>query len=167
MDKLVQKSFNYVVYVEPKPKKRPKVYRFATVNPSEKDEKKLAQEFIKLDNIPKKPLAGQLIVYFKFYKNPPKNTPKWQYELMEKGIIRPNKSPDLDNYVKLALDALNGLLWEDDRFIIETYAGKYYTTGKPKIEIKLEYIPQLKNKKEAEAFIEKLENQNLETFLNT
>ena len=57
---------------------------------------------------------------------------------MEKAILRPNKSPDLDNYVKLILDSLNGILWEDDRYIIEINSAKYYTTDQEKIEIKMQ-----------------------------
>ncbi len=57
---------------------------------------------------------------------------------MEQAILRPNKSPDLDNYVKLILDSLNGILWEDDRYIIEINSAKYYTTDQEKIEIKMQ-----------------------------
>ncbi len=69
-------SFEFTVYTSPRPKKRPKVYRWSTVNPSEKDEKLLAGKIKSLSNCPKKPLAGQISVDFKFYINPPKSTPK-------------------------------------------------------------------------------------------
>ena len=131
-------SFEFTVYTSPRPKKRPKVYRWSTVNPSEKDEKLLAGKIKSLSNCPKKPLAGQISVDFKFYINPPKSTPKWQLPIMEQAILRPNKSPDLDNYVKLILDSLNGILWEDDRYIIEINSAKYYTTDQEKIEIKMQ-----------------------------
>ena len=65
---------------------------------------------------------------------------------MDKGYIRPNKTPDLDNYTKLALDALNDILWEDDRYIIEIHATKYYSTTQPRLDITLDTIPEIKLK---------------------
>jgi Holliday junction resolvase RusA-like endonuclease len=38
----------------------------------------------------------------------------------------------------LILDSLNGILWEDDRYIIEINSAKYYTTDQEKIEIKMQ-----------------------------
>ena len=139
-------SYAFTLYVDPKPKKRPKVYRFATVNPSQKDEKIAAEEFEKQINKPENPLNGQITVWLTFFIRPPKNTPKWQLPLMEEKQIRPNKSPDLDNYVKLILDALNGKLWEDDRYIVEMHSVKYYTTNTPKIEIVVKDAPQITHK---------------------
>ena len=46
-------SFEFTVYTSPRPKKRPKVYRWSTVNPSEKDEKLLAGKIKSLSNCPK------------------------------------------------------------------------------------------------------------------
>ena len=142
------KIYKFTIPVEPKPKKRPKVYRWSTVNPSQKDEELVAQCFSQLEGIPNKPLSGQIRVQVKFFKNPPKNTPKWQLPLMDQGIIRPAKSPDLDNYVKLILDALNGILWVDDRYIVEMHSGKFYTLTQPHIELVIDQlpIPNRKNK---------------------
>ena len=125
---------HFSIPISPKPKKRPKVYRWATVNPSKKDEEELASYVRQLDNCPKAPLSGQLRVILKFYVSPPKATPKWKLPYMDKGYIRPNKTPDLDNYTKLALDALNDILWEDDRYIIEIHATKYYSTTQPRLK---------------------------------
>ena len=69
---------------------------------------------------------------------------------MDAGIIRPNTSPDLDNYVKLLLDALNGLIWEDDRYIIEMHSAKYFTTGEPKLELFVEQHDIPSKRKEME-----------------
>jgi len=134
-------TFSFVIHTEPRPKKRPKVYRWATVNPSKKDEEDVRILFKKIKTKPKKPLSQQIRVQFKFYVTPPKSTPQWKYEYIENGYLRPNKSPDLDNYVKLILDALNGLLWEDDRFIVEIHSGKYYTLDRPRTEIFVSELP--------------------------
>jgi len=157
-------SYSYVIETEPKPKKRPKVYRWSTVNPSAEDEKKVAVLFAKLENKPSVPLNGQVRAGFKFYKSPPKATPKWKLPLMEKGVLRPNKSPDLDNYVKLILDSLNGLLWEDDRFIVETHASKFYTTGHPRTEIYVDELPTPNRKNANVIFDEYGKNQSVNEF---
>ncbi|MHA2274820.1 MAG: RusA family crossover junction endodeoxyribonuclease [Candidatus Kariarchaeaceae archaeon] len=137
----MEKIYKFIIPVDPKAKKRPKVYRWSTVNPSQNDEEVIASLFNQLEGQPDKPLNGQIRVQAKFFKNPPKNTPKWQLPLMEQGVFRPAKSPDLDNYVKLILDALNGLLWEDDRYIVEMHSGKFYTTNQPRIELVVNQLP--------------------------
>lgn len=153
------------VDIEPQTKKRPKVYRWSTVNPSKQDEEELAKLVRKHPNCPKVPLSEQIRIKLKFYKKAPKNTPKWKYDLMEKGLIRPNINPDLDNYVKLVLDALNGILWEDDRMIVEFHSGKYYSIDRPRIEIMFDEVPQINLKKDAEN-IKKYKSEDLDEFFN-
>ena len=50
----------------------------------------------------------------------------------------PTVKPDLDNYIKLTLDSLNGYLFYDDAQIIELVIGKYY--GTPRIDITIEEV---------------------------
>lgn len=47
--------------------------------------------------------------------------------------------PDLDNYVKAVLDALNEVVWDDDGQVAELYATKRYETGdmSPRIVVKI------------------------------
>lgn len=45
------------------------------------------------------------------------------------GDIRPDKKPDIDNVLKVVLDALNGLAYDDDKQVIEAICRKYYTDG--------------------------------------
>ena len=45
------------------------------------------------------------------------------------GHIRPDKKPDIDNVLKVVLDALNGLAYDDDKQVIEAICRKYYTDG--------------------------------------
>lgn len=44
----------------------------------------------------------------------------------EEGRKQPTSRPDLDNTVKLALDALNGIAWADDSAIVSLEAVKRY-----------------------------------------
>jgi len=71
-----------------------------------------------------------LKVNLAFYINkPPSVSKKRKY---------PITRPDIDNYTKLVLDALNRYLFEDDSQIVELHATKAY--GQPRIEIDVEEI---------------------------
>lgn len=48
------------------------------------------------------------------------------------------KKPDIDNYVKLVCDALNGIAWEDDNEVAEVYAIKRYSNN-PRTEVSIYY----------------------------
>jgi len=53
-----------------------------------------------------------------------------------KKVLLPVKRPDLDNYGKLLLDALNKYAWQDDSQIIDLHLRKRFGTP-PHIEIKI------------------------------
>lgn len=48
------------------------------------------------------------------------------------------KKPDIDNYIKLVCDALNGIAWEDDNEVAEVYATKRYSNN-PRTEVSIYY----------------------------
>ena len=45
---------------------------------------------------------------------------------------------DLDNLVKAVLDALNGVVWEDDEQIIQLTAYKNYNKSRPRVDIQVD-----------------------------
>lgn len=65
----------------------------------------------------KKPLDGELVVTLRFY--------------------RPQRSGDLDNYVKVALDSLNGVVWYDDKQIVEIHSYRYDDKARPRVEVEV------------------------------
>jgi Holliday junction resolvase RusA-like endonuclease len=70
------------------------------------------------------------------FRRLPKGTPK-------KVVRKPDmQMPDLDNIVKLASDALNGLAWEDDRQIVSIEAHKMPRTHKAadKMSVAVHYL---------------------------
>lgn len=81
---------------------------------------------------PKVPLAVSL----RFVVTRPPSVPKKR--------LLPVVKPDLDNYVKLVLDACNGYLWPDDSQVCRVTAEKTYSqspiSSPPKIELKVEAI---------------------------
>lgn len=74
-----------------------------------------------------------------FYKSPPKSTSKKRLALMENKEIRPTTRPDIDNYIKLVLDSLNGIAFKDDNQICELVSRKFYSKN-PRIEIEMSEI---------------------------
>lgn len=110
---------------EPKPKGRPKFFRrgkfAAAYTPRETRE---AEQDIKNQLILKlkeldftKPLETALYIKIVVTKLKPKSARK---------RALPTKRPDLDNYVKLVLDAMNGLVFVDDAQIVSLEAQKEY-----------------------------------------
>lgn len=72
------------------------------------------------------PIEGPLYVACDFFIEKPKSV-KRRY---------PSVAPDVDNYAKAALDALNGIVWMDDSQIVDLRLCKRYADpGKSRIEI--------------------------------
>lgn len=73
------------------------------------------------------PLDGPLKVTINFYRPIQKSLSKKERSRRLSGAHRPTVKPDVDNYVKSTLDALNGVLWADDAQIVELQAAKLYS----------------------------------------
>ena len=56
-----------------------------------------------------------------FYALPKSTSQRKELELVGQPCA---KKPDLDNVTKLVMDALNGIVWTDDRFVSEIHATK-------------------------------------------
>jgi Holliday junction resolvase RusA-like endonuclease len=48
--------------------------------------------------------------------------------------MRPLTRPDIDNYCKAPLDALNGIVWRDDSQVVELTVSKFYSS-RPRLEL--------------------------------
>ena len=71
-------------------------------------------------------LEGELEADIKAYFIPPASTSKKKKEQMLKGEIAYTHKPDLDNIVKILLDSLNGIAYDDDRQIVSLKIEKGY-----------------------------------------
>ena len=72
------------------------------------------------------PLQGALgVVVLAVFPIPKRWSKKKQQEAMA-GLLRPAVKPDFDNVAKLYCDALNGLMWEDDKQIVDGRCIKVY-----------------------------------------
>ena len=70
-----------------------------------------------------KPLRAEIEVY----KQMPKSFSKTKKQRAIAGEIRPLIKPDVDNCTKNIFDALNGIVYPDDKQIVELSVSKYYS----------------------------------------
>lgn len=76
------------------------------------------------------PLTATLYAYFAI----PKSTSKKRKRMMAAGAIYPTVKPDADNIAKIYLDALNGIIYGDDKQIVQCSIHKRYAAD-PRVEI--------------------------------
>jgi Holliday junction resolvase RusA-like endonuclease len=86
-----------------------------------------------LDQLPKgsQPTRQPISVFFTFYLIRPKSLPK--------KVIWPAKRPDLENYIKGTMDALQGLLFSDDAQVVRLEATKVFDP-RPGVSIRVEEL---------------------------
>ena len=125
-----------VFNVEPCPASRPRVSRWSTYYPKrytqfKEDMKALTSE---MDSTPSKKLISADV---EFNVKIPKSWTKKKKE--EKNRKYCDNSSDIDNYLKAILDSLNGILFVDDRQIVEVYARKRYS-DKPNIKFAMKEL---------------------------
>ncbi len=131
----------FIVKTEPVPKGRPRFIRSTgrTYTPPEtREATKILSENIsirKRGTIPK--MVGAIrygvAVYCKFYCKRPKN-------MKEGAAVLKNTRPDIDNYMKLVLDACNDAgVWEDDSMVVELHGQKWYCASdqEPQVQIQV------------------------------
>lgn len=66
----------------------------------------------------------------------PKSATKAIRASMEAGTVRPSRKPDIDNVLKIVLDALNGVAYKDDSRVVFVAARKIYG-NEPKLVIRI------------------------------
>lgn len=110
-------------------------------NPRQKYKKDLIKLFEKDFDDEIFPIQGEVSISFIFGLNPPLNikNSKSKINLILENILHPITRPDVDNYIKPILDALNGVLYIDDGQVYKVSATKKYTTDKPYLTIKVKY----------------------------
>jgi len=121
---------------EPVAKGRPRVTnRGITYTPAKtKNYETLVQELYWAKYRGKDMLQGQLTMTIDAYFQIPKSASKKKREAMLRGEDRPTKRPDLDNCIKSIADALNGIAYQDDSYIVEVIARKWWAE-QPLVEI--------------------------------
>lgn len=103
-----------------------------------KDYETLVEQYFILKYPKYRPIEGRAKVTILAYFEIPKSTTKMQKEQMLLNNISPTKKPDIDNIVKIVLDAMNKFAFKDDTQIAKLEVEKLYTDGDEKLVIKIE-----------------------------
>lgn len=82
------------------------------------------------------PITGPLKVSFTFYRPVQQSLSKTEFDKRATGDELPVVKPDVSNYLKATEDALNGVVWVDDRAITTEVIKKRYSTV-PRITLKV------------------------------
>lgn len=102
-----------------------------------KDYECLIEQYFLLKYPKFKEIVGRIKVSIIAYFQIPKSTKKCDIENMLNNSISPTKKPDIDNIVKVILDAMNKFAFKDDTQITKLEVEKKYGIEE-KIYIKIE-----------------------------
>ena len=94
-----------------------------------KDYETLVEQYFLLKYPRFKPFEGRVHVVIEANFEIPKSTKKSDRELMLEHKINPTKKPDIDNIVKIVLDAMNGIAFKDDTQITKLQVEKIYSSS--------------------------------------
>ena len=121
-------------------KERPRVnmYTGRVYTPGKtKDYEFLIQQYFKIKYPRYEMLEGRLSINIIAYLKIPKSTSKAKVEEMLENKISPTKKPDIDNIIKIVLDALNKMAFRDDSQVTKIEVEKIYGPVE-KIKVKID-----------------------------
>lgn len=133
--------YEFEVIGDIKGKERPRIntYTCTAYTPNNtKDYENLIKQYFKIKYPRYVPLENRVSVKIMAYFKIPKSTTKKDKVLIEEGKLSPTKKPDIDNIVKIILDALNKMAFKDDNQITKLEIEKFYTEDEEKVIIKIE-----------------------------
>ena len=87
----------------------------------------------------RKPLDGPISMAVYAYMPIPVSLSKRKRRMAIEGALLPVKRPDLDNFVKSALDGCNKVVFGDDSQVVLIRAAKVYSE-RPRLEIRVKVI---------------------------
>jgi Holliday junction resolvase RusA-like endonuclease len=126
---------------KPIPFKSPRVFSRRTFNPLWA-EKKQTQSIIS-EKYTNAPLTCPCYCRVVFYIQVPKSFSKKKKEQALNDQILPTTQIDVDNCSKYLLDCLKGIVFEDDRLVVDLFASKRYAnTGHTVVIVKEVQIDQ-------------------------
>lgn len=92
-----------------------------------KDYEMLIKQYFKMKYPRYEPIQSRVSVkIIASFKIPKNNITKKEKELILEGNLSPTKKPDIDNIVKIVLDAMNKMAFKDDKLITKLEVEKLY-----------------------------------------
>ncbi|CWU06368.1 RusA family crossover junction endodeoxyribonuclease [Listeria monocytogenes] len=143
-------TIKFTINIPPHPQERPRFRNLGKFTqtydpPKSKEYKKKIANVAKM-YAPGTPISSPIQITLVFYVSIPTSKSKAWKQRALLGHEFPAVRPDIDNYVKAVLDALNGIMFTDDGKIIELIAYKRYS-DKPRTEVSItELIPEVQTK---------------------
>jgi len=74
------------------------------------------------------PLIGAVAAYLYIGIPIPPSYSKTRQKACIEGLERPTKKPDIDNIVKAILDGMNGIVYLDDKQVVDLHLTKVYSS---------------------------------------
>lgn len=132
---------SFTIKATPEPQLRPRVSMIGghphVYDPkSTRDFKKIVTKLASAEMGKTEPIDGPLKVSFTFYRPVQQSLSKAEFERRAVGDELPTVKPDVSNYLKAVEDALNGVVWVDDKAITTEVIKKRYSTT-PRIMVKV------------------------------
>jgi len=62
---------------------------------------------------------------------------------VEIDVYRPRRSGDLDNRLKVTMDSLEGIAYEDDAQVVELHARRFDDKHNPRVEVRVEPVAEV------------------------
>ena len=130
----------FIVEGEPQGKARPRFSRKSgtvyTPAKTAKYEKEIRDSFLAAGGklIPE---GSYVLVTIDAYFEIPKSYTKRKRLACERNINRPDKKPDIDNVLKVVLDALNGVAYVDDKQVIGVICRKWYSRSSGFLKVQI------------------------------
>ena len=132
---------SFTIKAVPQPQLRPRISTISghphVYDPkSTRDFKRIVTKLASDEMAGHEPITGPIKVSFTFYRPVQQSLSKSAFDRRAVGDELPVVKPDLSNYLKAVEDALNGVVWEDDRTITTEVIKKRYSTT-PRISLKV------------------------------
>tara|TARA_R100000353_G_C6510034_1_gene196384 strand:- start:2775 stop:3380 length:606 start_codon:yes stop_codon:yes gene_type:complete len=157
-EKMSDKHQVFTIMMDPVAKGRPRFTKNGRTYTPKKTKEAMEKIAFQVEKerkyIIKKPNA--ISVYMRFFCKRPKRLGKGD------AVLKTTK-PDVDNYIKLVLDACNcARVWEDDSQVVEVLAQKWYCSdiAEPQIQLQVSVITNYPNEELDNVVKDKAEAQD-------
>ena len=128
----------FSVLGQPFGKQRPRHNRFSgttyTPQQTKEHEENIAWEYRRQCGSFRFPDNAYLDLRVIAYMKIPKSMTKEERVMIRQDRLRPTTTPDWDNIGKLVADALNGVAYKDDKYIVDSQVRKFYSDV-PRIDV--------------------------------